>query len=337
MKKPIEYLLNNYSQGEILYAIRKKVCCFQSDSLLRLSGDSSDLEAIDELDSFKPEVLKSAYYQGETTNFKPGLFSIETDDRFDYFELSNNGIQNNAKWSVAFIKDEFLIDYSEDSFLIQDLPMTVGEGVKLCHCEKFLGQPMVVNRSGVAVGENLILTAAHVKFDNIDFIKKHKVVFGFQKVDKSQTSYLVDKSLVYDIDKIHDLHVNDDYVVIKVLGDFSHLKGSYPAVSSPSISEPVYAIGYPGTYDDNGFGIPMKFSLNATIKPNSDFSKNYFFADLDVFQHNSGSPVFSSKNHTLLGIVTDVIHTQFQFCGTCNLTSIRYSQFPRVQIVPQIK
>ncbi|MCP4151268.1 MAG: trypsin-like peptidase domain-containing protein, partial [bacterium] len=69
--------------------------------------------------------------------------------------------------------------------------------------------------------------------------------------------------------------------------------------------EPVYVIGHP-------VGLPLKYSPGAKV---SDTRAAYFSADLDIYSCNSGSPVFNSTDHTVVGIVVRGDSQDFRWTG----------------------
>jgi V8-like Glu-specific endopeptidase len=63
------------------------------------------------------------------------------------------------------------------------------------------------------------------------------------------------------------------------------------AAKDPVLSESVFTIGYP-------FGTPAKVSPNARVSI-SNPAKQSYLTTLDVFEGNSGSPVFNLKNEVV--------------------------------------
>jgi V8-like Glu-specific endopeptidase len=57
--------------------------------------------------------------------------------------------------------------------------------------------------------------------------------------------------------------------------------------------QPVYVLGHPA-------GLPLKYAPGSWV---SDVEESYFTTDLDIYSGNSGSPVFDSETHQVIGMV----------------------------------
>ncbi|HLP44779.1 MAG TPA: trypsin-like peptidase domain-containing protein, partial [Candidatus Kapabacteria bacterium] len=56
----------------------------------------------------------------------------------------------------------------------------------------------------------------------------------------------------------------------------------------------IHVLGHP-------VGLPLKYASGETVSDNSD--KSYFTANLNIYSGNSGSPVFNSDKHEVIGLV----------------------------------
>jgi V8-like Glu-specific endopeptidase len=74
---------------------------------------------------------------------------------------------------------------------------------------------------------------------------------------------------------------------------------------STASGQSIYIIGYP-------CGLPLKYAPGANV---SDIKEAYFSAYLDVYCGNSGSPVFNSDTHEVIGIVVRGDNQDFRWTG----------------------
>ena len=82
------------------------------------------------------------------------------------------------------------------------------------------------------------------------------------------------------------------------------------------IGNPIYVIGHP-------LGLPLKYVPGAFMH---DIKINYFWADLDVFMGNPGSPVFDSDTHEVIGLVVRGHEMDFRWTGKCWISIIYHSR-----------
>ncbi len=169
----------------------------------------------------------------------------------------------------------------------------------MCPEEKFAKQPLLSFCTGFIVQDDIIASAGHCvttqeKAENIC------VIFGYQVDDNNQiaTDYLVlDADQVFFgktlLDRKEDTS-GADWGLIKIdrkipeRDKVTFFNGRIPD------EHPVYVIGNP-------IGLPTKIAGNAKVTNNT--FDDYFQANLDTYGGNSGSPVFSSKTHEVVGIL----------------------------------
>ena len=71
------------------------------------------------------------------------------------------------------------------------------------------------------------------------------------------------------------------------------------------LNQPVYILGHP-------CGLPLKYSAGAQVR---DVHESFFSADLNVYCGNSGSPVFASNTHEVIGLVAQGDNQDFRWTG----------------------
>lgn len=154
------------------------------------------------------------------------------------------------------------------------------------------------NCSAFLVDKNKVLTAGHCLLHADWDCEQKAFVFDVKKefYTDTQSQYFV-KSQVYQCAKILK-HVNDpdtgiDFALVELEREVT---GRMPIKLSSQelmISDELYMIGNP-------LGISTKLSDNAFVR---DIGDNLYVTTLDSFVGNSGSAVFSSSSHELMGLL----------------------------------
>ncbi|MCP4156145.1 MAG: S1 family peptidase, partial [bacterium] len=82
-------------------------------------------------------------------------------DRKDRYEISDAGVSKNLLSVAAVCKKEALVESGSGHWKLKVKPY--GETFNLCPCESFFDQPAAAYAlcSGVLVGEDTVVTAAH--------------------------------------------------------------------------------------------------------------------------------------------------------------------------------
>lgn len=162
----------------------------------------------------------------------------------------------------------------------------------LCSDIAFGDQLSFVKGSGFILTNKRVLTADHL-FNN-DYIDKYCVVINYF-TDLTE----IDPKNVFRIKRViqkADKDFRKDFKIFEVDRDFPLINKPLKINGDLTIAEPdnVFMIGFPS-------GLPMKIADSAQV---FGLHKEYFFANLDAFSGNSGSPVFH-KSGSLEGILVD--------------------------------
>lgn len=220
-------------------------------------------------------------------------------------------------------KDELLIDSRACAELLDFTCFDPGyAGMTLCHSffyHKELIPNCLIFGSGCFIDSDKIVTAAHVleaitdastKADDLLFIRGHWIGSGKNMVDIK-----VKKDEIYELAQPEI--IDNKQIIYGTKGDIAWLKVKpyYPgfgmnddsgytgALNLPSVTNPVppqkddpaYAIGH-------GLGVPMKLSFGSKVEFIDQIG--WMGCDMDVFPGNSGSPIFHSESHELIGVVS---------------------------------
>lgn len=191
-------------------------------------------------------------------------------------------------------------DKSESEKLFSpSVQKAAAEGVSFCDGTRFIEQANPAMCSGFLIAPDLIVTAGHcVELEN--FCQNYRWVFDF-KLDKDTKLAGVDvkEENIYKCKRVVSSTLsgilNLDYGVIQldrpVLGRAPlEIRNDLKVTEKQSL----VVIGNPS-------GLPTKVAPGAAVR--SNVHPNYFSANLDTFQGNSGSAVFNADTGVVEGIL----------------------------------
>lgn len=192
----------------------------------------------------------------------------------------------NSDASVVLVKKE-----SFELFREQNMAYTVAEVYGLVHFP-WVQQPSLGFCSGFLIAQDIVLTAGHCVAE-ANVCENIKAVMNYE----SDRSIMAMKA----VECAEVLKIKNDIVGQGVDYALIRLKQSLPALplkvaqEGAPVGERVYTLGYPlGSFKKKATGIIRRISPE----------HGTYIANLDIFDGNSGSPVFSEKTHELLGVVS---------------------------------
>lgn len=243
------------------------------------------------------ELVKALMFKTRKIRMEGGRGIWDDDDRKDYYQIDDEQVKKNAGCVAAICGQDDLIVKNNGFSRLKTKDF--GKVFSLCDSEPFCRQPIVKGRlcTGFLVKEDIIATAAHC-IHGVS-LARLRFLFGYKMLDFSTPVTRVPDDNIYKgveiIDRVYRGIRGDgsDWALVrldrKVIGQsvvtFPH--------ADISCGQAVYVIGHP-------CGLPLKYAAGAHVKV---VDNAYFSADLDVFAGNSGSPVFDSNTHALVGIV----------------------------------
>lgn len=200
----------------------------------------------------------------------------------------NTALEPNSETSVALIPKDIFNKYIQKE-PIEFVADKIGEVSEI----KWVNEPSLAVCSGILIDKDLVITAGHC-FEGVGSCEDYSIAFWY---DNSSTVFEKIRSVgCKEVIK----HKNElfseglDYALIRL----EHAV-NFPATKvfnkKINVGDAVYALGYP-------LGSPKKKAEGKIREFNGE--TNVYSSNLDVFQGNSGSPVFLAKNHELIGIIS---------------------------------
>jgi V8-like Glu-specific endopeptidase len=239
------------------------------------------------------------------------------DDRTDFYEIPDEHVKKNAGCvAIICLKDNLVEERNGFSEL---KVKNYGKTYNLCDNEPFHDQPISkgVSFTGFLVSEDTIATAGHVvkgrRLADLRFVFGFKMEGPYAPVIRVPNEYIY-KGVEVPKKVYRSLNKDDraDWALVKL----DRKVVCYPSakLSRKRIfnDQPIYVLGHPA-------GLPMKYAPGARIE---QVNGACFGAKLDIYSGNSGSPVFSSDTHEVVGMVVRGDSMDFRNTGTCWLSVI---------------
>jgi hypothetical protein len=254
------------------------------------------------------EVAKALMFKTRTYRVEGSKGVWDLDNRKDFYQIEDEQIKENANCVAALcMKDDLMAGRNG---YIKLKTKNFGKAFNLCKGEPFYDQPIAAGRlcTGFLVKEDIIATAAHCLYGIS--LSQMRFLFGFKMLDSSTPATQVPDKDIYQgikvLERVHNRKGNkSDWALVKL----DRKVVGHPVVKFPgtevTCSQPVYVIGHP-------CGLPLKYADGASVQT---IENAFFSADLDVFSGNSGSPVFSSDTHKLVGIAVRGDTRDFRWTG----------------------
>lgn len=206
--------------------------------------------------------------------------------------------------SVGIVIEKNMLHRIADSFYQVDAAITLEQRYNLCPGIPFGTQPVVGVGTAFVIGDQELMTAAHV-FEGPP--ENYALIFGFEMATKAGAfESIIPAAKIYFPDKIQQLDDQLDVCTFRTERPLGR-KTLKLANKLPADKTEIYMIGFPS-------GLPQKIALNANIIDNRH--QSYCYTSLDAFQGNSGSPVFDINTHEVIGILVSG-QTDYQWLGSC--------------------
>ncbi len=195
--------------------------------------------------------------------------------------------------AVAAMIPQKNLKKTRNGFRIHNSVQTLRETYNFCDGERFNNQPTAAICTGFLVAPNIMVTAGHCYTEEKKACKDNVWVFDYKV---SQLDEFPSRN-VYHCKKILGRKLEEntgvDYTVVELDRAVAERKPLKLSSQPPSEGIPLVIMGHP-------MGLPLKISDGAEIL---NLEENFFRANLDSFEGNSGSPVFNRGNGEVEGIL----------------------------------
>jgi V8-like Glu-specific endopeptidase len=232
------------------------------------------------------------------------------DQRRDCYDIFEEPIKRNAD-SVAAVclKDDLI--RTRSGFLKLKVK-TYGPAFNLCPHEPFYHQPIGTGPfyTGFLVGEDIIAAAGHcIDEKNVSNLR---FVFGYRMLNPDIPVTQIPEDKVYKgLKVIHRVcnhrHNCSDWALVKLDRRVEGVPITHLSNHEIAGGDEIYVMGHP-------CGLPLKYAPGSHVGHINDI---YFTADLDIYCGSSGSPVFNSKTHQVVGVVVRGDDRDFRWSGKC--------------------
>lgn len=171
---------------------------------------------------------------------------------------------------------------------------TLADFYDVASTEPFRDQPVAAVGTAFLVRRQVIATALHVA-TRVTSAQELCFVFGYD-VRNGRPRTVFDADDVYMGGDILWGHRDEDIALVSLQRPVRGRR-ALPLRLRAKVraNEKVYVVGYPA-------GLPAKYADQACVTDNR--ATHFFKTNLDIMMCNSGSPVFSSDRHDVIGIVS---------------------------------
>jgi hypothetical protein len=218
------------------------------------------------------------------------------DDREDFYAFKDRDFAALAAETTAVLVSADDIDLSNPGNVRLGAE-TLEAYATACPDERFIGQPTPGWCSGTLIAPDLVLTAGHCVVDEDD-CRDTRLVFGFHMITENSLETITAAD-VYACASLEVQAEGDmDYEIIR-LDRVAAGRIPAPVSGNPAalpIGQDLLVAGYPD-------GLPLKIGDGGWVRDNRPDTRDYFVANLDTFEGNSGSGVFLASTGELVGIL----------------------------------
>ena len=229
---------------------------------------------------------------------KPQEVIYDKDNRVETNELTSELFTLRFAATAAMIPANNLLSNPQNQNLLQLKGNSLQDEFLLCSDVRFGKQLSLSQCSGFLVAEDLILTAGHCLEESS--CEKNKWVFDYSFNNPIVEEGMIQRDNVYSckevVSKVFSKETSLDYALVRLDRSVSHNRVPMPYrfQGDLALNEELFVIGHPN-------GIPQKFAGDARVLEHTD--KGFFFANLDTFEGNSGSPVINMSTGIVEGIL----------------------------------
>ncbi len=238
-----------------------------------------------------------------------------TDNRQDVYAHPSATLRARAQQSTVALMNRYDVNTSNPNNVTFS-SQTLGAAQQLCSTERFRNDPTAAFCSGTLIDDDLVLTAGHCITSTTDCTNT-RFVFNYYRTGAS-TMQTVTTQDVFSCSQIVARREGTfsgqvlDYAIIRL--DRPATPRFTPApVRTANVAmtagQSVAVIG-------SGSGIPFKIDSGGKVRNARAGSLDYFVATTDTFGGNSGSGVYETSAHEVVGILVRG-DTDYVRSGSC--------------------
>jgi hypothetical protein len=326
--------LSALSADELLEELRARVAAgADGNGRSTAAGPAPSRADLREVDSAaiaaRLKAVQRQRYRPDSGRYRPAAAGTRSiyggDDRLDLYQVTDPRLRADAECVAILVHQNTLTDNGNGTSRLRSVSFRSQLNLCTVPPEPFLNQPVLGQTSvpfgsGFLVAPDVIATAAHC-IDGFS-LPAARFVFGFQMKDATTATVNVKHSDVYRCVALIGHHFTED------AADWALVRLDRPVLDRHIASirrsgkvadtQAVHVIGHPCE-------LPLKVAGNAAITDNT--VPTHFYATLDAYGGNSGSPVFNSVTHEVEGILVRG-QTDFISLGPCNVSAVYPSTGP---------
>lgn len=178
-------------------------------------------------------------------------------------------------------------------FKIDRRVKSLKEAYHFCDGEKFSEQPTAAICTGFLVAPNIMVTAGHCYMEEKKACQDNLWIFDYKSSELKEFS----NENIYRCKRVLSRKLENDtgidFTIVELDRDVTERKPLNLSHQSPSEGIPLVIMGHP-------MGLPLKIADGGEVLA---LKENFFQANLDSFEGNSGSPVFNKGNGEVEGIL----------------------------------
>lgn len=239
-----------------------------------------------------------------------------TDDRREVYETTDASQRTWAASTCAVVYVDDLTDNQNGTHsLITDAYQH--SGYPACSDEPYGDQPVAPFCTGFMAGADIIVTAGHC-ISETD-LENTRFLFGFDMADAATPTLTFSENQVYTGVQVIVRSYTHEY-------DYSVIRVDRPVTAPGARALPLretdtIAVGARVGVIGHPSGLPKKIAFGSETRVRKNDAQGFFYANLDSYGGNSGSPVFNAEDGFVEGILVRG-NTDFVLNGDCFRSNI---------------